>query len=88
MRRRLTDKIPPRLPTENARPVTATSPRRILIECTDCGRPGPPEALPDGLCHPCRTDHRPGADVDPVHPAEAADIKARMTNLRDLLRSV
>ncbi|MGW1204336.1 MarR family transcriptional regulator [Streptomyces cyaneofuscatus] len=90
-RKRLTDKIPPRIPTaDTTSPGTPDSApaRRILIECTDCGRPGQPEALPDGLCRPCRTTHRPNTDQSPIDPAEAADIKARMTNLRDLLKTV
>ncbi|MDX5578481.1 MarR family transcriptional regulator, partial [Streptomyces sp. ID01-9D] len=62
--------------------------RRILMECTDCGRPGQPEALPDGLCRPCRTTHSPESDEGPIPPAEAADVRARMTNLRDLLKTV
>ncbi|WP_103535050.1 MarR family transcriptional regulator [Streptomyces sp. SM11] len=88
IRRRLTDKIPPRLPTESAQTVTLAPPRRILMECTDCGRPGPPEALPDGLCHPCRTTHHSTATEEPEHPAGIADIKAHMANLRDLLKPV
>jgi len=89
VRRRLTLKMPPHLPTTANTPSgTPSPPRRILMECTDCGRPGQPEALPDGLCRPCRTTHRPDTDEKPIHPAEAADIKARMTNLRDLLRTV
>ncbi|MGW3332232.1 MarR family transcriptional regulator, partial [Streptomyces rubiginosohelvolus] len=52
IRRRLIDKLPPQLP---ATPNTPPPTRRLLVECTDCGRPGPPEALPDGLCHPCHT---------------------------------
>ncbi|WTP99438.1 MarR family transcriptional regulator [Streptomyces anulatus] len=87
LRRRLTDKIPPQLPTENARPASAAPARRLLMECTDCGRPGQPEALPDGLCRPCRTAHSP-ADETPPHPAEIADVKAHMSNLRDLLKPV
>ncbi|MDG9687060.1 MarR family transcriptional regulator [Streptomyces sp. DH18] len=87
LRRRLTDKIPPRLPTESARPASAAPTRRLLMECTDCGRPGQPEALPDGLCRPCRTAHSP-ADETPPHPAEIADVKAHMGNLRDLLKPV
>ncbi|MFE6767769.1 MarR family transcriptional regulator [Streptomyces fimicarius] len=84
LRRRLTDKMPPRLPAaENPSPGSPAPTRRILMECTDCGRPGQPEALPDGLCRPCRTAHRPDTP-----PAEAADVRARMTNLRDLLKSV
>ncbi|WP_234421916.1 MarR family transcriptional regulator [Streptomyces sp. CB00316] len=97
IRKRLTDKIPPRIPTP-----TSTSPhtpdpgpaRRILMECTDCGRPGPPEALPDGLCHTCRTTHRPHTDKTPINPTETTettettDIKTRMTDLRGLLKTV
>ncbi|MEV7113345.1 MarR family transcriptional regulator [Streptomyces anulatus] len=84
LRRRLTDKIPPQLPTENTQPATP-APRRLLMECTDCGRPGQPEALPDGLCRPCRETHSP-ADETPPNPAEIADVKAHMSNLRDLLK--
>ncbi|WP_274030578.1 MarR family transcriptional regulator [Streptomyces sp. MMBL 11-1] len=87
LRRRLNDKIPPQLPIDNARPAAPAPTRRLLMECTDCGRPGRPEALPDGLCRPCRTAHSP-ADVTPPHPAEIADTKAHMSNLRDLLKPV
>lgn len=51
--RRLRDKLPPhriRL-TPAATPAPA---RRGLMECTDCGRPGRPDALPGGLCRGCR----------------------------------
>ncbi|MFF0261101.1 MarR family transcriptional regulator [Streptomyces microflavus] len=91
VRRRLTDKIPPRIPTTASTSPGTPGPaptRRILMECTDCGRPGQPEALPDGLCRPCRTTHRPDTDETPAPPAEAAEIKARMTDLRGLLKSV
>ncbi|MBK3583626.1 MarR family transcriptional regulator [Streptomyces sp. MBT57] len=91
VRRRLTDKIPPRIPTTaSASPGTASpdATRRILMECTDCGRPGQPEALPDGLCRPCRTTHHPDTVQVPIHPTDTADVKARMSNLRGLLRTV
>ncbi|MFD3412368.1 MarR family transcriptional regulator [Streptomyces cyaneofuscatus] len=89
-RKRLTDKMPPRLPTtaDSPSPGAPFPTRRVLVECTDCGRPGQPEALPDGLCHTCRTTHQPNTDQTPIDPTEAADIKAHMTNLRDLLRTV
>ncbi len=51
-RRRLTDKLPPVPPLP---PPDAAAPTRIL-ECTECGVPGRPEALPGGLCRPCRGD--------------------------------
>lgn len=48
VQRRLSDKMPPDLPApEKRRP-------RASLECTDCGVPGRPEALPDGLCRACR----------------------------------
>ncbi|UZI30002.1 MarR family transcriptional regulator [Streptomyces sp. VB1] len=88
LRRRLTDKMPPRLPTAGSPSADASAPaRHLLVECADCGRPGPPQALPDGLCRPCRTAHS-GAAEDSPRPSQIADAKAHMTNLRDLLRSV
>ncbi|MFJ9108948.1 MarR family transcriptional regulator [Streptomyces sp. NPDC102283] len=89
LRRRLTDKIPPRLTTENTRPAAPAPARRLLMECTDCGRPGQPEALPDGLCRPCRTTHTgSGGGENTTRPIEIADVKAHMSNLRDLLKPV
>ncbi|MFF8961693.1 MarR family transcriptional regulator [Streptomyces globisporus] len=88
LRRRLTDKLPPRLPaTPNTPTDTPTPTRRLLVECTDCGRPGPPEALPDGLCRPCHTAHSAGGRPSP-DPTQLAAVKAHMTNLRDLLKPV
>ncbi|UZI33671.1 MarR family transcriptional regulator [Streptomyces sp. VB1] len=89
VRRRLTDKVPPRLPTENIQPATPAAPSRrlLLVECTDCGRPGRPEALPDGLCRSCRVAHSAG-EGNSIRPAEIPDVKAHMSNLRDLLKPV
>ncbi|MER7856618.1 MarR family transcriptional regulator [Streptomyces bacillaris] len=88
LRRRLTDKMPPRLPAGSTSPANSTPTRRILVECTDCGRLGRPEALPDGLCRPCRETNSNGAgDLTPA-PTGGPDVKAHMANLRDLLRSV
>ncbi|MEV5682393.1 MarR family transcriptional regulator [Streptomyces sp. NPDC052164] len=59
VRRRLRDKMPPHLPataTTAVSPATSPEPaRRTMVECTRCGAPGRPEALPDGLCRACRT---------------------------------
>ncbi|MFJ3574372.1 MarR family transcriptional regulator [Streptomyces rubiginosohelvolus] len=91
IRRRLIDKLPPRLPdttsTASAAPNTPAPTRRLLVECTDCGRPGQPEALPDGLCHPCHTAHSAGGPPSP-DPTQIAAVKAHMANLRDLLKPV
>ncbi|QYA99314.1 MarR family transcriptional regulator [Streptomyces anulatus] len=89
LRRRLNDKMPPRLPAEGTPTASPAPTRRILAECTDCGRPGQPEALPDGLCRPCRETHSGSADGESSpHPAEIAHVKAHMNNLRDLLKPV
>jgi hypothetical protein len=53
-RTRLEAKLPPEPvpePVPEPRPEITIS---RLLECTDCGRPGPPAALPGGLCRPCR----------------------------------
>ncbi|MFD5200408.1 MarR family transcriptional regulator [Streptomyces sp. NPDC058375] len=87
LRRRLIDKLPPRLPAPNISPDTPAPARRILVECTDCGRPGQPEALPDGLCRPCHQAHASPGDTPP-DPTEIAAVKTHMANLRDLLKPV
>ncbi|MCP3819924.1 hypothetical protein NLX86_18025 [Streptomyces sp. A3M-1-3] len=51
-RTRLIDKLPPEL-----EPVVPTAPAAVplrLMECTNCGIPGRPEALPGGQCAGCR----------------------------------
>ncbi|MGW0791207.1 MarR family transcriptional regulator [Streptomyces sp. NPDC002911] len=93
MRRRLTDKMPPRLPAAPA-PAPAsglpgTAVRGLLVECADCGRPGPAEALPDGLCRPCRTALQKPESSDPAAAPEQAerDVPALVASLRNLMRS-
>ncbi|WP_328538217.1 hypothetical protein [Streptomyces sp. NBC_00344] len=81
VRRRLHDKIPPRLPTAPGAGV-----RRLLVECTECGTPGPSEAFPDGLCRDCRT-LAPGAAPAGPAPAVRPDVHARVDDLRVLLKA-
>ncbi|MEV3930056.1 MULTISPECIES: MarR family transcriptional regulator [unclassified Streptomyces] len=84
VRRRLTDKIPARLP-DAAAPGAAPPARVLLVECAECGRPGPAGALPDGLCRSCRQ----APPVDPAatgEPPAERDIEAHMRLLRDKLR--
>ncbi|MFE9825477.1 MarR family transcriptional regulator [Streptomyces sp. NPDC005791] len=87
VRRRLTDKLPPHVPAAPALPVPGAPRRRVMLECTKCGTPGRPEALPDGLCRPCRL---PGDDAAPeelpARPSEQ-DVRTFAAGLRDLLRS-
>ncbi|MGW2838013.1 MarR family transcriptional regulator [Streptomyces sp. NPDC001493] len=95
VRSRLTDKMPPRLSaTPTPPPVPApgapVSPvRRLLVECTDCGRPARVEALPDGLCAPCRAAHRAPEPADPATvPAQVErDVPAIVASLRNLMRT-
>ncbi|MCX4965510.1 MarR family transcriptional regulator [Streptomyces sp. NBC_00654] len=102
VRRRLHDKMPPRLPaTAMAATTSPASPapaleavRRTMVECTECGVPGRPEALPDGLCRTCRPapsggpESAPGPAPDPAAEAIAArDVHALVGHLRVLTRT-
>ncbi|WP_328719322.1 MarR family transcriptional regulator [Streptomyces sp. NBC_00247] len=96
VRRRLTDKMPPRLsptPTPPQVPTQGGAPgarvRGLLVECTDCGRPARAEALPDGLCAPCRTAHQAPQPADPdAAPAQVErDVPALVAGLRNLMRT-
>ncbi|MFE7048026.1 MarR family transcriptional regulator [Streptomyces californicus] len=91
LHRRLTDKIPPHLPTttESRSPDTKEPTHEaLLVECTNCRRPGPPQALPDGLCHPCHRAHTHGGESTAPTPDEIAAVKAHVANLRNLLKPV
>nr|WSS62185.1 MarR family transcriptional regulator [Streptomyces sp. NBC_01177] len=82
VRRRLTDKMPPLLPTATA-PAPGAPVRSLLVECTECGRPGPAEALPDGLCRACGT-----TSAEDATPAEIErDVPALVASLRNLMRT-
>lgn len=87
VRRRLTDKLPPRL-TSSTAPATAAVTRgpRLLAECTECGRPGAPEALPDGLCRGCRTAASDTTPTAPAGPPAERDVHALVSRLRELTR--
>ncbi|MFC9944473.1 MarR family transcriptional regulator [Streptomyces pratensis] len=90
VRRRLIDKIPPPLPAATSTATHEARVHRVMMECTECGVPGPPEALPDGLCRPCRTS-TPNADAAPSDATAEApadrDINATVANLRSLMRT-
>ncbi|MET8925331.1 MarR family transcriptional regulator [Streptomyces sp. NPDC004623] len=91
VRRRLIDKMPPHLPAAPAptRDLPPGTPvRGLLVECTDCGRPGPAAALPDGLCKPCRTAHRkPESSEDAAPDQVERDVPALVASLRNLMRT-
>lgn len=78
VRRRLTDKLPPE-------PSPARPPLRLL-ECTKCGMPGRPEALPGGSCGACRGERAPAHSNAPLRAStvhtRAAEIRAAMDQRR------
>ncbi|MFF4019149.1 hypothetical protein [Streptomyces sp. NPDC001843] len=74
VRRRLVDKMPPEVPTTESRAP------RSLMECTGCGVPGRPEALPGGLCRPCHVGDG-GAPLGPPR-TEPVDVRARAAQVR------
>ncbi|MFH9615836.1 MarR family transcriptional regulator [Streptomyces pratensis] len=90
VRRRLTDKIPPRLPAAAAgREASAVRPR-LLVECAECGRPGPADALPDGLCRLCRANCQEGGGTSGDTPAGTPverDVHALVGSMRNLMRA-
>ncbi|WP_171164573.1 hypothetical protein [Streptomyces sp. I05A-00742] len=74
-RRRLITKLPPEEQKPERRPL-------VLLECTVCRAPGPPAALPGGLCKTCRGETpRP----DPCRPS-ADTVHAKVEHLRGLHR--
>lgn len=77
-RRRLVDKLPPERPW-GPTPAPATR----IVECTACRIPGRPEALPGGLCHPCRT----GTVTPPPRPPRLspAQVRRRAAQARAVL---
>ncbi|MFG2407756.1 hypothetical protein ACGFR8_26160 [Streptomyces brevispora] len=87
VRRRLQDKVPPRLPATPAPAAPDAPARRLLVKCTDCGRPGPSETLPDGLYRPCRTPAPQSAPAGPADQPAERDIHALVGNLRNLMRT-
>lgn len=81
VRRRLLDKIPALLPDAATSPAPDTPARRLLVECTECGRPGPAESLPDGLCRPCRTP-APAKQEAPAGLPTERDVRSYVDVLR------
>lgn len=89
VRSRLITKVPPKLPLTAPHPAPGSPVRRIMMECTECGVPGSPEALPDGLCRVCRAPSQVTGDTPDATAAEPAerDINALVGNLRNLMRT-
>ncbi|WP_205020448.1 MarR family transcriptional regulator [Streptomyces sp. HB132] len=87
VRRRLTDKIPPHVPTAPTPPAPGAPVHRVMLECTGCGTPGRPEALPDGLCRPCRQPAEGAAPGTPLGLPGERDVRTLAAGLRDLLKS-
>ncbi|KDQ67376.1 MarR family transcriptional regulator [Streptomyces halstedii] len=87
VRRRLMDKIPPWLPAAPSPAASDAPVRRVLMECTECGVPGPTEALPDGLCRSCRTPSPEAGTPTPVEVPEQRDIHGLVGSLRNLMQA-
>lgn len=85
VRRRLSDKLPPALPAAPTPQPAGTPVRRVMMECTECGTPGRPEALPDGLCQLCRPTGT--ATGTPAGSPAEHDVSARIAGLRGLLKA-
>ncbi|AXE80280.1 MarR family transcriptional regulator [Streptomyces atratus] len=86
VRRRLTDKIPPHLPTTPTPTMPRTPTRRLMAECTECGTPGHPEALPDGLCRPCHTPAPDPASEQAAGAIAERDVHGLVAELRGMLK--
>ncbi|MER7375372.1 hypothetical protein [Streptomyces lanatus] len=86
VRRRLVDKLPPERPA--AADVQPPRPApRTLMECTDCGVPGRPEALPGGLCRACRTGTAAGTPDPPAIPTPSTTQPPAPLSLTDVHRN-
>ncbi len=90
VRRRLETKIPPHQPTGGPTqpPPPGTPAPRVLVECAECGAPGRPEALPDGLCRSESTestDAPEGRTQDDGRPGQS-EIGAYVSEIRDRLK--
>lgn len=74
LRRRLTDKLPPEPGPVRQEPGPRSASPRWRLECTDCGVPGDPAALPGGLCRRCRDEPSSAAEQRPgLSGAEVRD---------------
>ncbi|WP_328845287.1 hypothetical protein [Streptomyces sp. NBC_00258] len=83
VRTRLTTKLPPEREPE---PTPPRRPPLRVLECAKCGTPGRPEALPGGVCGPCRGETGPTPASTPLTASavrtHAADIRTAMANRR------
>ncbi|MDQ0950672.1 hypothetical protein QFZ24_004595 [Streptomyces phaeochromogenes] len=81
VRTRLTTKLPPEREPE---PTPPRRPPLRVLECAKCGTPGRPEALPGGVCGPCRGEAGPTPASTPLTASavrtHAADIRTAMAN--------
>ncbi|GAQ58063.1 hypothetical protein a10_07948 [Streptomyces acidiscabies] len=79
LHRRLVDKMPSPVPV---RPVVPEAVRPVrLLECSECGVPGRPEALPGGVCKGCT-----GSPVRPAGYLDALDVRAQADAFRASIR--
>ncbi|MFC8230821.1 MarR family transcriptional regulator [Streptomyces sp. NPDC057287] len=70
VRCRLAGKLPPQVPAAPEPPVSGAPVPRAMMECTECGAPGRPGALTDGLCRSCRLSGPEAVPAPEDLPAE------------------
>ncbi|MBP5892848.1 hypothetical protein [Streptomyces scabiei] len=75
LRTRLLAKLPPK-PAPAPDPVP---PPPRMLECGECGTPGPPEALPGGMCGACRGERAPAR---PYTALSAAAVRTHASRIR------
>ncbi|MFF1515442.1 MarR family transcriptional regulator [Streptomyces sp. NPDC058305] len=89
--RRLRDKLPPEAapdltpaPASGPRPAPgrAHGLRRTIVECTECGVPGRPQALPGGLCRACAARGRPSGPSVTATADVAPDVRRHVSRIR------
>ncbi|MFJ7490032.1 MarR family transcriptional regulator [Streptomyces sp. NPDC097727] len=86
VRHRLNDKIPPVLPTTRTPATPGTPVRRLMVECTECGTPGPSEALPDGLCPSCRKPGPAPVSEQVIGANAERNVRGLVAELRSMLK--
>ncbi|MFD6932381.1 MarR family transcriptional regulator [Streptomyces sp. NPDC059945] len=89
--RRLRDKLPPEAaPDPTPAPAPGPGPergpahglRRTIVECTECGVPGRPQALPGGLCRACAAPGRASGPSVTATADGAPDVRRHVSRIR------
>jgi len=82
-RRRLVEKLPAEAPPAPASVAVTEPPPHRMMECTNCGLPGPPTTLTGGLCPTCRGESAPA----PTGVLPIDEVKRYVQELRRTIRT-